>query len=187
MSFALGAALIERDYNEPRIPVMEHIWGLSRKAIKHFSGIDLLLQPERINEAFRCVSRVFEIDLLWGGGLPTGCPDLLDWDNGLATQLDRSGKPVIQWGVFSTARQEDGRHFLHIPKPESPQAALALDPLELFPKTTDEYEQEFRQAYLHMLESCGDDCWPTGRFSTGPEQSRAGDDPGRLAGHPCGV
>ncbi len=160
MSFDLGVALLGPKYSEPRIPVMEHIWGLSRNAIKHFSGIDLIRQPQRINESFRSVARVFEIDLLWGGGLPTGCPELLDWDNGPPTQLDRSGKPVIQWGVFSTARQEDGRHFLHIPKPESVDAALSLDPLTLFPKSVDEYEAEFRQAYLAMLDSCAGDCCP---------------------------
>ena len=160
MSAELGLAVLQDDYAGSRIPVMEHITGISRAAIRHFTGIDPLGEPDRLNEAFRRLAEVFELDLNWGGGLPGNGSETFDWDDGSAHKRNRAGQEVIQWGIFSTGIQEDGRHFLHIPKPASVDEALAFEPLRCFPKTVEEYEQEFRASYAAMLASCGDALYP---------------------------
>jgi hypothetical protein len=174
MSQELGLTVLDPRYVGDRIPVMEHCWGLSRTAIQHFSGIDPLREPNRLNEAFRRVAETFEIDLLWGGGLPTERghpgeesgmsnrpPDMFDWDDGgPRVRQGAEGLEMVQWGIFGAVHQEDGRHFVHVPKPASVDEALDFQPLQYFPKTVEEYEREFRAGYRAMLDSCGQSCYP---------------------------
>ena len=160
MSKELGLSLLRPDYSDSRIPVMEHPNGLSRAAIKHFSGIDPLLEPNRIPEAWRCIAEAFEIDLLWGGGFPGPESETFDWDDGESVKINRSGQKVVQWGVFYTVVQEDGRHFLDWKKPESPEEALKTQPLDICPTSTDEYEALFRAQYKDMVASTGETCQP---------------------------
>ena len=160
MAETLGRAVLRGDYNEPRVPVMEHPGGLSRTAIRYFSGIDPLEEPGRINEAFRKVAEAFEIDLLWGGGLPMGGEETFDWDDGESRKTTRGGRPCVQWGIFATGLVEGGRHFLHVPQPRSVDEALDFRPLDHFPATVDEYEAEFSRAYARMLASTGCSCYP---------------------------
>jgi hypothetical protein len=171
MSHALGLEVLSGDYRGERVPVMEHPRGASRQAIAYFTGIDPLAEPERLNEAFRRLAEVLEIDLLWGGGLPAagyrsgaasalGGDEIFDWDDGRTVRRTRSGLEVVQWGIFGAAHQEDGRHFVHIPKPASVEEALDFRPLEWFPRTVEQYRQEFEQSYAEMLASCGDSCLP---------------------------
>ncbi len=159
MALNLGLELLNDDYHGVRIPVMEHMAGLSRAALRHFSGIDPLDEPDRILEIFRIVAERFEVDLLWGGGLPGG-GEIFDWDDGESQKTTRDGQPCIQWGIFHTAVQEDGRHFLHVPKPASVDEALDFQPLDYFPKTVEEYTAQFQEEYRGMLARCGDLCYP---------------------------
>ncbi|HTS19542.1 MAG TPA: uroporphyrinogen decarboxylase family protein [Verrucomicrobiae bacterium] len=156
----LGLSLLGNDYSGARVPVMEHIWGLSRQAIRHFTGIDPMIERHRINEAFRSIAEVFEVDLLWGGGLPDERAEVFNWDDGQKVKRNRDGQTVVQWGMLSAAHQEDGRHFVHVPKPSSVDEALAFQPLLYFPKTVDQYREEFARSYAEMLASTGDTCYP---------------------------
>lgn len=170
MARSLGLEVLKSNYSDPRIPVMEHCMGSSRQLIQHLSGIDPIKEPNRLNEAFRRLADAMEIDLLWGGGLPRdidatsdtvrGHADIFDWSDGQRVKTTRDGLTVVQWGIFGAAHQEDGRHFVHIPKPDSLAAALDFDPLVYFPKTVDEYRDEFTIKYQQMRESCGDVCVP---------------------------
>ena len=164
MAIDLGQAILRPDYRGRRVAVMEHVRGMSRQAIRHFSGIDPLREPGRLNEAFRRIAEVFEIDLLWGGGLPTnaalpeapsalGYEEMFDWDDGQTIKRTRDGLEVVQWGIFGAVHQEDGRHFVHVPKPRSVDEALAFEPLQYFPKTVEQYRVEFARQYEQMLES----------------------------------
>lgn len=143
-----------------RIPVMEHLGGLSREAIKHFSGIDPVAEPRRVNEAFRRLTEVFENDLVWGGGLPDDPERVLDWSTGPRVRQNSAGLDVVQWGIFGTVHQEDGRHFTHIPKPVSVDDALSIRPLDLFPDTVEQYRERFNAKYQRMLASTGETCLP---------------------------
>jgi hypothetical protein len=143
-----------------RLPVMEHLAGISRQAIVHFTGIDPVAEPARLNDAFRALAMVFEVDLLWGGGLPDVGRDIYDWSDGQRVKHNRRGEAVVQWGIFGAAHQEDGRHFTHVPKPASVEDALNFDPLIHFPKTVEEYRIQFTADYEKMLRSCGDICLP---------------------------
>jgi hypothetical protein len=169
MSRELGLAVLRNDYHGERIPVMEHPRGLSRQAIAHFSGIDPLAQPHRLNEAFQHVAQAFEIDLVWGGGLPgdvadprsaLGGTELFDWSDGQTVKRTRSGMEVVQWGIFGAVHQEDGRHFVEIPKPAGVDEALEFQPLDWFPDTVEQYQQRFEREHAAMLNSCGDTCVP---------------------------
>ena len=156
----LGLRLLQADYKEERIPVLEHVWGLSREAVRHFTGIDPLGEHQRINEAFRKIVEIFEVDLLWGGGLPQEADEVFDWDNGEKVKRNKKGVQVVQWGVFSAEHQEDGRHFVHIPKPASVDEALDFQPLQYFPKTVEDYRREFTASYAAMRQSAGPTAYP---------------------------
>lgn len=143
-----------------RIPVMEHIGGLSREAIAHFTGIDPVAEPRRVNAAFRRLAEVFETDMVWGGGLPNDPDAVYDWSAGPSVRRNKAGLDVVQWGIFGAAHQEDGRHFTHIPKPATVDDALAIKPLELFPDTVEQYRERFMAKYRQMLASTGDACLP---------------------------
>lgn len=143
-----------------RLPVMEHLMGLSCEAIVHFTGINPVQEPARLNEAFQQLATVFEVDLLWGGGLPHNGREVYDWSDGQKVKHDSSGKDRVQWGIFGAGHQEGGRHFTHIPKPASLDEALGFQPLSYFPKTVEEYRVEFTASYERMLKSCADTCLP---------------------------
>lgn len=172
MSRKLGLELLKADYHGDRIAVMEHCRGASRAVIKHLSGIDPMKEPGRLNEAFLKVAEAMEIDLLWGGGLPRnamvgdektsalGGEELFDWSDGERVKRSRNGLEVVQWGIFGTTHQEDGRHFVDIPKPASVAEALDFDPLAYFPKTVEQYRAQFIESYAAMRESCGETCVP---------------------------
>jgi hypothetical protein len=162
VSRRLGLAVLQPEYREARIPVMEHMMGMSREAIQHFSGIDPLAERHRINEAFRRVAEAFEVDLNWGGGLPLegeGAP-IHGWDDGETVKPNASGNDAVQWGIFHAAHQEDGRHFVHIPKPASVEEALDFRPLEHFPQSVEQYREQFQASYDAMLASTGETCHP---------------------------
>lgn len=162
MSKELGLAVLRPDYNGTRIPVMEHLLGLSREAIQHFSGIDPVADRHRLNEAFRRVAEAFEVDLNWGAGLPADHPNMVvyAWDDGETVKPNARGDEAVQWGIFHTAHQEDGRHFVHIPKPASVEDALDFQPQAHFPHTTEQYREQFQASYDAMLASTGDTCYP---------------------------
>jgi hypothetical protein len=162
MSRTLGLTVLRDDYHGTRIPIMEHIGGLSRQAIRHFSGIDPLMEPRRLNEAFTRIAEIFEVDLLWGGGLPHQMEqrEIFDWSDGLTARRNRAGMDVVQWGIFGATHQEDGRHFMHIPKPKSVDEALDFEPLRYFPQTVEEYRAQFEKSYAHMQMTCGATCYP---------------------------
>ncbi len=170
MSQSLGLDVLAPDYHGARIPVMEHPRGASREVLKHFTGIDPLAEPSRLGDCFRRFAEVLEIDLLWGGGLPDngggdaesalGGDEIFDWSDGQSVKRTREGLEVVQWGIFGAVHQEDGRHFVHVPKPASVDEALEFQPLEHFPKTVDEYRADFLTEYATALRSCGDTCVP---------------------------
>ncbi len=155
-----GLSVLDPGYKGAQVPVMEHIWGLSRQTIRHFTGIDPLAERARLNEAFRRIAEVFEIDLLWGGGLPDARTEIFDWDDGQKVKRNKDGGAVVQWGILSAAHQEDGRHFTDVPKPASVEEALAFQPLQYFPKSVAQYRDEFAQSYAEMLASTGATCYP---------------------------
>ncbi len=162
MSIELGFAVLQPDYHGNRIPVMEKLEPLSREAIVHFSGIDPVAEPHRVNEAFQRIAEIFETDLNWGFGLPinTETFTIYDWSDGETVKLDSAGNEVVQWGIFGTTHQEDGRHFVHIPKPSTVEEALDFQPLEYFPQTVEEYREIFESLHGIMLASVGDTCYP---------------------------
>jgi len=160
MSEDLGRAVLAPDYAGERIPVMEHLSGLSRQAIQHFTGIDPVTQRQRIRQAFGQLIELFEVDLLWGGGIPDESSQVFDWSDGQTSRANDSGDRVVQWGVFGASAQEDGRHFLHIPRAESVDAALEFQPLDYFPQTVEQYRAEFQQSYDKMLADAAGTCLP---------------------------
>jgi hypothetical protein len=160
MSKELGLAVLRQDYAGSRIPVMEHLQGLSREAIIHFSGIDPVAEPHRVNDAFRIVAEVFEQDLNWGMGLPIAAMPIYDWSDGETVKRDAAGNEVVQWGIFGAVHQEDGRHLVHIPKPDSIEEALDFQPLEHMPQTVDDYRAMFQAMYDLFLASSGETCYP---------------------------
>lgn len=160
MSKELGLAVLRADYHGTRIPVMEHFSGLSRRAIRHFTGIDPLTEQYRISEAFQRLAEILEVDLLWGGWLPSEGWPVFDWDDGDSVKINSQGQTVVQWGIFHTVHQEDGRHFVHVPKPQTVEEALDFRPLDYFPKSVEEYREQFRAEYAGMLASVGDICYP---------------------------
>ncbi len=159
MSTKLGLAVLQKDYNESRIPVMEHLGGLSRKAIIHFTGIDLLATPDQYDQAYLMLSDIFDVDLKWGLSLPHNQPGshppIYDWDDP-APKFDEQGHRLVQWGVGHAGVQEDGRHFLHIPQMKSAEEALSIEPLAYFPKTVEEYRVEFQTEYDQSMQLMGD-------------------------------
>jgi hypothetical protein len=160
MSAELGRQLLDPGYTGRRVPVMEHLWGLSRAQLVHFSGIDPVRERSRVNECFRRVAEHFECDLSWGGGLPDSGASIYDWDDPAFTRKNHKGEDLVQWGIFATVHQEDGRHFTHIPKPASIDEALELRPLELFPETVEQYRERFQAQWRQMRTSAGEVVWP---------------------------
>lgn len=161
MSREVGLNVLAGRARGERIPVMEHLWGLAREAILHFSGIDPVREPQRVNEAFKQLAETFEVDLVWGGGLPEPDKDeIYDWSDGRTVRSNHQGHPVVQWGVFGATHQEDGRHLVQVPKPASVNDALAFEPLQYFPETVDQYAERFSRQYQRMLASCGTTCQP---------------------------
>lgn len=140
MARALGLEVLQPDYRGLRIPVMEHFLGLSREAVRHFTGLDPLAPcGPGLTAIYRELARRFEIDLFWGDGPPPDDRETHDWSDGQSVNVTREGHPAVQWGIFHVVAQEDGRHFLDVPKPESVEAALRFEPLRYFPLTEDEY------------------------------------------------
>ena len=160
MSLPFALEFLAPSYAGARIACMEHLLGLSRECIRHFTGRDPLAEPQHLNAIFRELTERLDIDLLWGGGLPANNAATFDWATGPRVRKNAAGEECIQWGIFATTHQEDGRHFTGIPKPASVDAALALDPLALFPDTIDQYTERFTRQYARDLESCGDSAYP---------------------------
>ncbi|MBL4701692.1 MAG: hypothetical protein JKX85_10595 [Phycisphaeraceae bacterium] len=160
MSRKRGEQLMAGKTLDHRLPVMEHLTGMSCEAIVHFTGINPVAQPDRLNEAFGRLADVFEVDLLWGGGLPEVGRAVYDWSDGQIVKLNQKGDQMVQWGVFGAGHQEGGRHFTHIPLPASLDEALNFEPLTYFPKTVEEYRVAFTADYEKMQRSCGDLCLP---------------------------
>ncbi|MEX0332688.1 MAG: uroporphyrinogen decarboxylase family protein [Puniceicoccaceae bacterium] len=144
-----------------KIPVMEHYRGLSREAVKALTGTDPLLETDRMNETYLQLGELLDVDLNWGVGLPVPEKDEThDWSDGQSVKTSREGHPVVQWGIFHVTAQDDGRHFLHIPLPKDIDEALEFDPLKYFPKTVDEYVEEFQAEYQQMLDSTSEVTYP---------------------------
>ena len=166
MSLSKGQSLLQGQQQSERLPVMEHLSAISCEAIEHFTQINPIAQPQRLNEAFVKLAEVFEVDLLWGGGLPNVGREIFDWSDGQTVKRNKQGQEQVQWGIFGAVHQEDGRHFTHIPKPQSVDDALNFDPAPYFPKSVEEYRVEFTNSYQHMLDSCGDISLPIPKHYT---------------------
>lgn len=162
MSKQLGIDFLRNRGRAPdgKVPVMEHFNGLSRETVKHLTGRDPLAEPEALNDIYQQLGRALDVDLNWGGGFPDDQWEPHDWDDGETVKTNRQGHPVVQWGIFHVVAQEDGRHFLDIPLPETVDDALALDPFALFPRSTEDYYGEFSRQYQRMLTSAGDVAYP---------------------------
>ena len=160
MSALLGRQLLSPAYAGQRIPVMEHAWALSREAVVHLTGRDPLRERGSLNAIYQRAAEVLEIDLLWGGSLPKDGEEMYDWSSGPSVRHNQKGEEVVRWGIFATAHQEDGRHYTHIPKPASLDAALDFQPLEYFPETTEQYAARFTREYAGLLDGCAAVCQP---------------------------
>jgi hypothetical protein len=113
--------------------------------VTYFTGYDPLAPSSPgISEIYRKLAEKLEIDLFWGGGPPADDAETHDWSDGETVKTTREGHRAVQWGIFYAGSQEDGRHFLHVPKPASVDEALQFDPLKYFPETEDEYYVRFQ-------------------------------------------
>lgn len=167
MSVELGLAVLDRDYDQPRIPVMEHFGALSREAIQALVGRDPLVEgPYAINDIYQQVGRALDVDLNWGGGLPGPDSEVFDWSDGQTVKHNRNGQTCVQWGIFGTVHAEDGRHFHRIPKPISVAEALAFDPEPWFAQSVEALTRQFTEQYRQMRERCGDVCYPIPHYYT---------------------
>jgi len=156
MSIELALEVLKPTYHGDRVPVMEHFNACSREAVKHFTGFDPLAPGgPGLNPIYRRLAEVLEVDLFWGGGPVADDTETHDWSDGETVKMTREGHPAVQWGVFHVASQEDGRHYLHIPKPASLEEALEFDPLKYFPETEDQYAAKFQADYCQMQAQCG--------------------------------
>jgi hypothetical protein len=160
MSRELGLAVLRADYNQPRIPVMEHFGALSREALIHLTGLDPLDSTVSLNRVFRRAAEVLEVDLQWGGGLPSDDRPVHDWSKGPVVRKDEKGQDCVQWGIFHTVHAEDGRHYHHIPRPQTIDAALDFDPAPWFAQSVDQLTERFAGEYERMLASCDPQCQP---------------------------
>jgi len=156
MALDLGLALLNPSYRGDRIPVMEHFVGLSREAVRHFTGFDPLAPdgPGR-TAIYRRLAEILEIDLFWGEGPVAEDRETHDWSDGVTVRTTREGHPAVQWGIFHVVPQEDGRHFLHVPKPDSLDAALQFDPLRYFPETEQDYRVRFQAEHDRLQALAG--------------------------------
>jgi hypothetical protein len=162
MSKSYGIEFLRNRGRAPggKIPALEHFNGLSRASVQHLTGEDPLKHPERLPEIYQELGRKLDVDLNWGAGFPAAHTEMHDWSKGPSMRQSREGHPVVQWGVFHVLAQEDGRHFLDIPIPKDVDEALAFDPLEHFPKTVEDYRQQFAREYSEMLATTGDVAYP---------------------------
>ncbi len=160
MSLEKGLSLLRGQTRHGRLPVMEHLSGISCEAITYLTQINPVKERHRVNEAFLRLAEIFDVDLLWGGGLPDSTRDIFDWADGQTVKQNAQGLDVVQWGIFGAAHQEDGRHFTHVPKPKNVDAALAFEPSTYFPKTVEQYREQFTADYQRMRQSCGKTCLP---------------------------
>ena len=156
MSLDLALDVLRPHYRGTRIPVMEHYIAASREAVRHFTGFDPLAPDgPGLNAIYRSLAERFEIDLFWGEGPVADDRETHDWSDGETVKITREGHPAVQWGVFHVLSQEDGRHFLHVPKPTTLDDALRFDPLKYFPKTEDEYFAQFEAEHRRLQERTG--------------------------------
>lgn len=109
-----------------------------------------------LNAIYRKLAQVYELDLYWGGGPVADDTEVHDWSDGETVKQTRKGHPAVQWGIFHVESQEDGRHFLHIPKPKDLDDALNFDPLKYFPETEDDYYEKFCAEHQTMQALAGD-------------------------------
>ena len=160
MSLALALELLQPNCRPERIPVMEHFFGCSREAVTHFTGFDPLAPGSPgISEIYRKLAETLEMDFVWGG-VPADESETHDWSDGETVKITRAGHRAVQWGIFHVVAQEDGRHFLHVPKPASVDEALQFDPLKYFPETEDEYTSLFQAEHDKQRARAGDSCYP---------------------------
>jgi hypothetical protein len=159
MSKSLGLAVLRDDYDGARVPVMEHFSPLSREALVHFTGIDPVAEPARVPQAFDRMAEILEVDLLWGGPLPTGDRPVYDWSDGETMKRNTDGQSVVQWGIFHTTHAEDGRHYHHIPKPQSVDEALDFQPDQWFTESVDELAARFQVQHDRNLKRNGELCY----------------------------
>jgi len=157
MSLQLALDLLQPNCRLERIPVMEHSSACSRQAVTYFTGFDPLAPSSPgLNEIYSKLAEKLEIDLFWGGGPPTDDSETHDWSDGETVKIARNGHSVVQWGIFHAESQEDGRHFLNVPKPASVDEALQFDPLTFFPDTEDEYSARFQAGHDKQKALLGD-------------------------------
>ncbi len=156
MSTQLALEFLKPCYKGSRIPVMEHYIGLSREVVVHFTGSDPLAPGADLTYIYRRLAIALDIDLFWGEGPVVAGRETHDWGDGQTVKMTREGHPAVQWGVFHVVSQEDGRHFLHVPKPVSVEEALQLDPLKYFPDTVDQYRQRFQQEHDDLQARAGE-------------------------------
>lgn len=157
MSLQLALNLLDLNGPAPRrIPVMEHCNGCSREAVTRLTGFDPLESSSPgLSAIYRKLAEKLEVDLFWGGGPPADDAERHDWSDGQTVKLTREGHHAVQWGIFHTGSQEDGRHFLHVPKPESVEEALQFEPLAYFPETVDEYAARFQREHDQLQALAG--------------------------------
>ncbi len=161
MSLAAGLDALRGVRSAGRIPVMEHMDGLSRRAIVELTGLDPVRDPGCLAEAWDKLAITFEVDLLWGGALvrQDRSRQIFDWDDGESTRINAAGDEVVQWGIFHAGKAEDGRHFRHIAKPNSVDAALDFDPEPYFPQSVDQLHEKFQRTHDEMLARNRDLCY----------------------------
>ena len=159
MSLKLALDFLQPNCRVDRIPVMEHFFGCSREAVTHFTGFDPLAPGSPgINEIYRKLADKLEMDFVWGG-VPGDDSETHDWSDGETVKITRKGYPAVQWGIFHAVAQDDGRHFLHVPKPASVDEALQFDPLKYFPESEDEYAALFQAEHDKQRANSGDSCY----------------------------
>ncbi len=168
MSREAGIDALRGGRSGDRIPVMEHMGGLSRQAIMHFTGLDPVADPSCLAAAWDRLADTFEVDLLWGGPLieQGRSRQILDWDDGATTKTNQAGDEVVQWGIFHAGKAEDGRHYRHIPKPQSPDEALDFDPAPYFSETEDQLYQRFQREHDRFVERNGERCYTLPQWYT---------------------
>jgi len=156
MSLDLALEVLKPSYRGERIPVMEHFMACSREALNHFTGFDPLAQGGAgLNSIYCQLAEKLEIDLFWGAGPVADGSETHDWSDGETVKRTRQGHPSVQWGIFHVVSQEDGRHFLDVPKPKSLDEALQFDPLIYFPETEDDYAVKFQEEHDRSQELAG--------------------------------
>ena len=155
MAISLALAAIDPSYRDARIPVMEHYIGLSRTAVQYFTGDDPLAPGAALTDIYRRLAIALDIDLFWGEGPVVSDRETHDWSNGETVKGTREGHPSVQWGVFHVVSQEDGRHFLNVPKPASVAEALEFDPLQYFPDTVAQYRAHFQREHEVLQQRAG--------------------------------